>query len=425
MKLISTLLAFLLITLASFAQNCDNWLKINNAFDAVTLGDLDITGNQMTIEANFNATGDITRTLVSKHFYEIDVNYHLLPDLAQITTTNGFFYVLAPCEFIKNKTYHVAMVYDGTSLKLYRNGFLMGSTAATGNLITNNWPTAVGENSYAAFTKIINNSHPLKGFINEVRLWNVARTKEDINIYKNQSLPNPNTQSGLLGYYTFDNLANKQGNSIFNGIIQGSATINNVNPSCNYIADSCPTVLPVKISMFEIAVQNNKEIKLIWHTTDEFNISYYSIERAVNDYNGYSVIGKMNMLLNSRNNTYTYIDKNVQPGNTYNYRIVIVESTGEKRYSPIKNATILGNSMELNIFPNPTYTGLINYKVNGFKGIAQITVLNHLGEKILSNSINVSYSQTLQLDLRKHPKGIYWILIDTYDQRITKKAIRF
>ncbi|MEP7110767.1 MAG: LamG-like jellyroll fold domain-containing protein [Ferruginibacter sp.] len=223
----------------SKAQDCNNWLKINNAFDAVTLGDLDITGTQMTIEASFNATGDITRTLVSKHIDPADVNYHLLPDLAQITTTDGFFFVVAPCDFIKNKTYHVAMVYDGITLKLYRNGYFMGSTPATGNLITNDWPTAIGENSYAAYSHNISNSHPLMGFINEVRIWNIARTQSQVKAYMNTSLPNPASQTGLLAYYTFDNLLNKQGNTAFNGSLNGTASINAANTSCPFIADSC------------------------------------------------------------------------------------------------------------------------------------------------------------------------------------------
>ena len=55
----------------------------------------------------------------------------------------------------------------------------------------------------------------------------------------NTSLPTPSSQTGLLGYYTFDDLLNKQGNSAYNATLNGGATINETNPDCNFIEDSC------------------------------------------------------------------------------------------------------------------------------------------------------------------------------------------
>jgi gliding motility-associated-like protein len=58
----------------------------------------------------------------------------------------------------------------------------------------------------------------------------------------NSSLPSPTTQPGLKAYYTFDNLLNKQGNSTWNGILGGSASINKTTPTCSFTADSCNQV---------------------------------------------------------------------------------------------------------------------------------------------------------------------------------------
>ncbi|MBK6381290.1 MAG: hypothetical protein IPF72_17090 [Chitinophagaceae bacterium] len=66
--------------------------------------------------------------------------------------------------------------------------------------------------------------------MNEVRIWNVARTQVQLQTYMNSSLPNPTTTSGLLAYYTFDNLLNKQGNAAFNATLNGGATINTTKP---------------------------------------------------------------------------------------------------------------------------------------------------------------------------------------------------
>lgn len=240
------LLCLLLLCKICHAQlTCGNWLRTPDKLTGVSIGQLDVTGDQLTVEAVCNATDiyNLSRALVSKHKDPRDVNYFLCPDLAQITTTNGFFSVVSPCSFVSNKTYHVALVYNGSSLKLYRNGFLMQETPASGDLITNTWPATVGEYAYSMFTANAAISNIFKGYINEVRIWNVARTQQQIRNYMNSSLPSPATQTGLLAYYTFDDLVNKQGNSLFNATLNGASTINNTNPNCNFVADSCDAVV--------------------------------------------------------------------------------------------------------------------------------------------------------------------------------------
>jgi gliding motility-associated-like protein len=215
---------------------CSNWLKLTNNYDCVKIGDLDVTGNKITVEANFNAIDNygsigITTDLVSKHTNPSDCNYLLRPQQASIITDKGFF-LAATCDHMINKTYHVAFVYDGTSLKFYRDGYLMSQVPASGNLLVNNLITTIGNNAGT-----INGT--TKGFINEVRIWNIARTQDEIRTYMYSSLPNPTTQPGLLAYYTFDDLLNKQGNGTWNGSLIGSAAINQVTSNCSFIADSC------------------------------------------------------------------------------------------------------------------------------------------------------------------------------------------
>lgn len=223
---------------------CTNWLRTQAVGQSVTVGDLDISGNQVTVEANFNCSSfpinrpDKQEDIVSKHANTTDINYVLRMDLAGITTTNGQFLTPPPCDnLVLNKTYHVALVYNGSSLKLYRNGFLISQIAATGNLILNNWLTTIGD--YAVNNPVGTN---FLGYINEVRIWNVARTQAQLQTYMDISLPNPTTQPGLQGYYTFDNLLNKQGNAAYNGVLTGGATINNTNPNCTFTADSCAVI---------------------------------------------------------------------------------------------------------------------------------------------------------------------------------------
>jgi len=224
------------LTVTNCTVPCNNWLQIPHSFDAVTVGNLSVTGNQITLEASFNAIGDSAYNLISKHDNPSDCNYMIRPYYGGVTTNTGFYSLLVPCNYEKNKTYHVALVYDGATLKFYRDGFLMNQEPANGNLITNSWTTTIGE--FAA-APTFNQPEVFQGYINEVRIWNIARTQAQIRAYMNSSLPNPNTQVGLLAYYIFNNLVNKQGNATYNGTLVNNASINATNPNCTFVADSC------------------------------------------------------------------------------------------------------------------------------------------------------------------------------------------
>lgn len=235
---------FLIILLFSqtiHAQiSCNNWLKTPSEPSSVRIGQLNVTGDHITVEAVINRTapyigaqvwaGDI----VSKHGDPTDANYLLRPNSAEITTSNGYFKTPDIADIELNKTYHVAMVYDGSSLKFYRDGCLMSEIPATGNLIQNSWPASIGFYSLQLYP-----NENFIGYINEVRTWNISKSQSEISAHMNSSLPNPTTQSGLLAYYTFDNLVNKQGNASWNGTLNGSATINQTNSACASIENLC------------------------------------------------------------------------------------------------------------------------------------------------------------------------------------------
>ena len=233
------LASFLLLSVLSKSQTCNNWVSLPSQPSYIRVGDLDVTGNKITVEALINRTapwngidlfqGDV----VSKHEDPKDCNYLLRPSSAEITTTNGYYKTPTICPIQLNKTYHVAMVYDGTALKFYRNGFLMSQIAASGNMVLNDWQTQIG--LYYNQTTQEN----FIGYINEVRIWNIARTQEEIKSFMSGSLPSPQSTPGLLAYYTFDNLLNKQGNTAWNGKLGGSASINKTNPNCKLVVDSC------------------------------------------------------------------------------------------------------------------------------------------------------------------------------------------
>lgn len=208
-----------LLTLLFIIAFCDSKLLAQSLYipggvNYVEAGDLDVAGTQMTIEAMVTMTGAGVN-IVSKHTDQSNVNYLLRPGSAELTTTNGYVNAVTGFPLVQGECYHMAFTYNGSSLDYYINGCLASSTPHTGNIVQNDLITAIGNRSDCQCETWI-------GYIDEVRIWNVARTQAEIQANMND-LPNPTTQAGLLAYYKFDgNYLNLQGNAAFDGVPIGA-----------------------------------------------------------------------------------------------------------------------------------------------------------------------------------------------------------
>lgn len=229
----------------SVVKGQNNSLQIENKgfscidYNYVDIGDLSITGKNLTVEAiiQTSSNGDCHMSphhdVVSKHYDNRDVNYLLRPGYATINTENGFFQT-NPFTVTNNECHHIAMTYDGLYLRFYFDG-VVDSVSATGNLITNPLHTLIG---YSAgfnpnwFTQYF-------GLIDEVRIWNVTRTKQQIRDYAYTTITDPHKQSGLIAYYDFQSgYENKAGNVNYNGVQRGNVVLASDSISC--VSDNLP-----------------------------------------------------------------------------------------------------------------------------------------------------------------------------------------
>ena len=95
---------------------------------------------------------------------------------------------------------HIAATFNGTNIKLYVNGEEVAARRASFSIVTNSNNVQIGDSP--GFSGRVFN-----GKIDEVRIWNIARTEEEIKNSMNLSLGSgilDSESSGLVGYWSMD-----------------------------------------------------------------------------------------------------------------------------------------------------------------------------------------------------------------------------
>jgi hypothetical protein len=162
-----------------------------------------------TYEAFFRASTDVT--VASKILSKGTVaNYSVALGLQQTTGKIQAEFViggtlrsiLSANAYNDNQWHHVACTYDGTNISLYVDGQIDNILAATGAVAANTSDMEIGRNTDGGGTQ------PFMGTIDEVRIWNVARTPAQILAALGTVLTG--NEAGLQAYYDFNNV-------LFNG----------------------------------------------------------------------------------------------------------------------------------------------------------------------------------------------------------------
>ena len=108
------------------------------------------------------------------------------------------FTITATTDVLTNQWQHFALVYNGSSLTLYRNGVDAGSIAATGSIAAPAQGLTIGGLPDATWDY----AFPLTGKVDEFRMWNTARSQADLQA--NMTNVISSSTSGLVLYYKFD-----------------------------------------------------------------------------------------------------------------------------------------------------------------------------------------------------------------------------
>lgn len=193
----------------------DDYINISNN------GSFNIT-NKITLECWVkldNTSGD--KTIISK-FGDVpsDDSYILRVDNGKVNLQLNFgtwVSLLSSKTLSPNDWHHIAGVYDGSTMKIYIDGNLDNSIVKSGNIAVSSSTLKIGRPGYA----IPAGRDMFVGALDEVRVWNLARSQAEIQSAINCEITTP--LPGLIANYHFN---------------QGIANDNNATPTVNILLDA-------------------------------------------------------------------------------------------------------------------------------------------------------------------------------------------
>jgi len=182
-----------------------------------------------------------------------------------VNDSNGTNYkvVSVPNLAVLNQWQHIAGVWNGTDLKLYFNGVLVGTTTG----VTGASFKSVFDNPIHIGTNLSNEK--FTGNIDEIRIWSRALTVAEI--LNNMNCELGASQIGLVAYYKFNQGIGNGNNTGLTSLTDASG--NNYNGALNNLALNGSTSNWSNISA--VTTNNTCSAFLNTSTFDESNLSLY------------------------------------------------------------------------------------------------------------------------------------------------------
>lgn len=280
--------AMLVIGYLLFGQN-QNALHFDGANDYINLPSssaFQLTGD-VTVEAwiNRSSLGNGSKMIfintIDPDKWGIFIATNNNKAQASVVINNTQLYCLGTTNISSGQWFHIAGVRDGGTLKIYVNGILENTTSiSTNHLRTGNGLSRIGMSQ-------LYQNHYFHGSIDELRVWNVARSTAEIQGVMNTELNGD--ESGLVAYYTFNQGVAGGDNTGMANLTDASSNVNNgtlknftLNGAASNWVDGAPIILlPVDFTSF-VAKEIDGNILLEWKTASELNNYGFYIEHSTN-----------------------------------------------------------------------------------------------------------------------------------------------
>jgi hypothetical protein len=188
-------------------------------------------------------------------------------------------------------------------------------------------------------------------------------------------------------------------------------------------------IIPVELTSFN-ARSNDNRVEISWETAGEINSSRFEIERADANATGYGsfvkigeekAAGKSNQKINYG----PVLDKNVVNGNTYAYRLKMVDLNGKYIYSDVVEVTVgdAGSFSLSEAMPNPAASETSIEFTIAENSELQLAIYDLTGKNVMTivNGAIAPGSYEKRIDVSSFANGYYNIVMNINGMTITRQ----
>ena len=343
--------------------------------------------------------------------------------------------------------YHIAVTFDGKELKMFINGEMDGSKLYFSHPNSSNLPLVIGRSS-GVFKNYF------KGNIDNVRIWSIARTPEEIktSFSKNITANEP----GLVGNWNM-----QEGCSYFTCDQSGIGNTGYIE-NCNWCATEFPFVkatnsntnpdLMVPVMNYDVVDKNPDYIELRFKINpkiltfeginlNQTQLQYFGKVKTFFDADGTIRVYALNVYHSTMHgDVLLYLDlKALQPDvhTTLNFYTYIADGVANRTQSASIVATDIAkaesnlksepklnqanNVFNANIYPNPARNS-VNVKINHSTLPVDILITNALGQVVYTNQISANQQDYIyKINTSQFEQGVYFINLNHGKEMSVKK----
>ncbi|WMX13758.1 T9SS type A sorting domain-containing protein [Aureispira sp. CCB-E] len=263
MKVILTLLMACLCHLSTYAQTALNFDGVDDYTESNYYHQLDLGTGNFAMEAmvsNLDFSLSDTLTILSQQ------NTNSTQGICWSITSGGIHLQIESILYSMNHTFsgctHLAIVRDNGNLLFYVNHILLGTQSIAGTV------NATCTNCAIFMGKTIGDTNYFKGALDEVRIWNAARSGINIESYETSCLDSTAmTNSSLVAYWNFEENTGQFANNLSSvahyARLGNSFYVDGNDPTWTTTSCVSSTCYPNGLANFSLSDNNPKEADLV------------------------------------------------------------------------------------------------------------------------------------------------------------------
>jgi len=381
---------------------------------------------------------------------DLDADFYLLHYSnnayeARFRNSAGTNYTITQGPVQLNTWQHLALVYTGSQLRLFRNGTLLSSIGASGTINNPNVSLEIGRLSYA------NTPYYLEGHVDEAAFWGRALSDAEVLCLYKQQLDTAST--GLLAYYSMDqgqaggnNVAVPYLEDVRNGFHAYFYGLNLNGPSSNFVngrqmmgivRDTLCRGGSVSIAGVPFGQGGTYRLRLprpdqcdstVWvglfqDTADrrltQNRNHLTAVQTGAVSYQWLSCTGIPTPIPGATSRTYT-----ATANGSYRVAIRRQRCTDTSYCAEVRTVNVheTQNSLDdrIQLWPNPGQDQLYIQVAPPWM-IRSYRILNALGQNILNTAVDsqgdLELRNYMDVDTQRWPKGLYTVILQTQSEK--------